>query len=74
MTYDMGITASGVIRLAPFGQSPMAIGADSGMLTSLPRLPLGAPELGLALALVLAFALALLWYWRRARRLAARDQ
>jgi hypothetical protein len=74
VTYDLGITSSGVIRLAPFGTAPMAIGADDGVLTHVPRLPIGAPELGLALALILALAAAFILPRRIGARLAARNR
>jgi hypothetical protein len=70
VTYDLGITSSGVIRLAPFGTPPMAIAADDGALTWLPRLPIGAPEVGLALILVLALAAAFILPRRIGGRLA----
>lgn len=74
VTYDLGITSSGVIRLAPFGTQPMAIGADDGMLTRFPRLPMGAPELALALILVLALAAAFIIPRRIGIRRAAKGQ
>ncbi|HLZ24772.1 MAG TPA: DUF2330 domain-containing protein [Ktedonobacterales bacterium] len=74
VTYDMGITSSGVIRLAPFGTAPMAIGAHDGVPSWVPRLPVGAPELGLALILILALAAAFIVPLRLARRLTARGQ
>lgn len=73
VTYDLGVTSSGVIRLAPFGTPPMAIATDDGMLTWLPRLPLGAPEVGLALILVLALIAAFILPRRIGGRL-ARDR
>ncbi len=47
VTYDMGISSNGVIRLAHFGTPPMAVvdGQISHQLPSwLPRLPLGTPQ------------------------------
>lgn len=47
VTYDLGVNSSGVIRLAPFGTSPMAV-VDSQAAHDLPgwlpRLPLGTPQ------------------------------
>src|SRR5437588_12764111 len=45
VTYDLGITSTGVIRLAPFGTAPMAVVDGQGSLPGwLPRLPLGTPQ------------------------------
>jgi hypothetical protein len=52
VTYDLGITDRGVIRLAPFGSAPMSIGGGDTTPTWLPRLPIGAPQIGLALVLI----------------------
>lgn len=70
VTYDLGITSSGVIKLAPYGTPPMAIVSGDGMPTWLPRLPVGAPELGLALVLVLALVAAFILPRRIGGRLA----
>lgn len=47
VTYDLGVSPSGIIRLAPFGTAPMAVvdGQSSRELPGwLPVLPLGTPE------------------------------
>ena len=71
VTYDLGVTSRGVIRLAHFGTAPMAIvdGARSGgLLAHLPHLPLGTPEFALTvLAIILAAGL-LIWGARRYMR------
>lgn len=55
VTYDLGVTTLGVIRLAPFGTPPMAVGDDGsrGAAQPLPRLPLGTPETVLVVVLLL---------------------
>jgi hypothetical protein len=56
VTYDMGISSTGVIRLAPFGTPPMAVvdGQRSHDLPAwLPNLPVGTPQTAQTLALVL---------------------
>lgn len=52
VTYDLGITDRGVIRLATFGAAPMSIGGGDGTPTWLPRLPIGTPQVLLALLLI----------------------
>jgi hypothetical protein len=47
VTYDLGVSPSGIIRLAPFGTAPMAVvdGQSSRELPGwVPDLPLGTPE------------------------------
>ncbi len=65
VTYDMGITPTGVIKLAPYGTAPMAV-VDGIMAShparSLPTLPLGAPQAALALIACLVAA-RVLWNW-----------
>jgi hypothetical protein len=66
VTYDMGVSARGVIRIAPYGTTPMAVvdGVANGMPSWLPNLPLGTPEVVL-LVLILAGVLGLLlWLFR----------
>jgi hypothetical protein len=71
VTYDLGVTSRGVIRLAQFGTAPMAVGADPGP-TWLPELPLGTPQFVLKLVLTLgilgAITLGALYYTRKGRR------
>lgn len=64
VTYDLGVTSRGVIRLAHFGMAPMAVadGArSSGLLAHLPHLPLGAPEFALTVLAVILAAGLLFW-------------
>jgi hypothetical protein len=76
VTYDLGVSSSGVIHVAPFGTRPDLVAADPsvGNLPSwLPRLPLGTPEVALAVAVVLAGVGALAWLaWRERRPVAPR--
>ncbi len=56
VNYDMGISSSGVIRLAPFGTAPMAVvdGQRSHELPAwLPTLPMGTPQNAQTLAFLL---------------------
>src|SRR5436305_8941604 len=60
VTYDLGISSSGVIRLAPFGTPPMAVvdGQHSrGLPGWLPILPLGTPQTAETLAFLLGITL-----------------
>ncbi len=66
VTYDLGVTNSGVITLAHFGTNPKDVGASpSSAASSLPHLPLGTPEVALTVALlaVLGFGLFKLVTW-----------
>ncbi len=59
VTYDLGVTDTGVIRLAPYGTPPMAVGASlavSGLTASWLHLPMGTPEVALIVVLFLAIA------------------
>lgn len=54
VTYDLGISPSGVIRLAPFGTAPDAVVTKVRDVPSwLPRLPIGTPQMALIAAIVL---------------------
>ena len=69
VTYDLGVSSNDVIRLAPFGTTPMAVmdspHKQSHQLPSwLPTLPMGAPESVLTLVLILAFVAAAIWFFR----------
>jgi hypothetical protein len=67
VTYDMGITPRGVIRLAPYGTAPMAVvdGAATSALPSwLPSLPLGTPEAIMIVLGVLGVIALLVWLFR----------
>ena len=72
VTYDLGISSRGVIRIAPFGTPPMAVvdGQRSRELPGwLPTLPLGTPQTAETLALLLGITvLAFLIFRARARR------
>jgi hypothetical protein len=58
VSYDMGVSTSGVIHLAPFGTPPMEVGRDTRPLPSwVPTLPLNTPQwiealIGIALAVL----------------------
>ncbi len=71
VTYDMGISSNGVIRLAPFGTKPdlVAEASQARSLPSwLPQLPVGTPQFVLTIVLLLAFAGAIGYaIWRRTR-------
>src|SRR6266516_1606619 len=59
VTYDLGISPTGVIRLAPYGTPPMAVvdGQESHELPAwLPGLPMGTPRVALTLAFLLGIA------------------
>ena len=59
VTYDMGISPTGVIRLAPFGTPPMAV-VDGQRSRELPRwvpgLPMGTPQVLLWVVILLGSA------------------
>src|ERR1051326_3152063 len=69
VTYDMGVSARGVIRIAPYGTTPMAVvdGVANGMPSWLPNLPLGTPEVVL-LVLILAGVIGLLFWLFRGKK------
>ena len=57
VTYDLGVSPSGVIRLAPYGTPPMAVVDGQGSHEPpawLPRLPLGAPQVLLVVITLLS--------------------
>ncbi len=67
VTYDMGISPRGVIRLAPYGTPPMAVvdNAENDAPPSwLPSLPLGTPEVVLIALIVLGVIALLTWLFR----------
>ena len=74
VTYDLGISPRGVIRLAPFGTAPMAVvdGAEQSAPPAwMPSLPLGTPEYGLGLLLLVIVVGLIVWMARgRGKRLA----
>jgi hypothetical protein len=67
VTYDLGVSSAGVIRLAPYGTAPMAV-VDGNQAKDppawLPRLPLGTPEAALAILFLLALAGGCYWLYR----------
>src|SRR5438552_11785203 len=71
VNYDMGISCTGVIRLAHFATPPMAVvdGQGSHQLPAwLPNLPLGAPQAALPLAFLLVISSALFLFFRMRER------
>src|SRR5260221_13441872 len=74
VSYDLGVSSTGVLRLAPFGTPPMAV--VDGQVSHeppawLPRLPIGTPQ-AILIALVLlslGSGLALLFLARRRSKL-----
>jgi hypothetical protein len=60
VTYDLGVTTDGVIKLAPFGTAPMLVSeAPRSFASSLPHLPIGTPEVAITVLLVLALGFGL---------------
>lgn len=75
VTYDLSVTSSGIIKLAPFGTAPMAIAAapkQPGMWSALPHLPLGTPQTLLVLVALLGVAGLIFWVVRASLRAEAR--
>jgi len=69
VTYDLGITSTGVIRLAPFGTAPMAVVDGQGSLPGwLPRLPLGTPQFLLTGFILLSIVAGIVLIVRRKQR------
>jgi hypothetical protein len=72
VTYDMGISSTGVIRIAPYGTAPMAV-VDGVTSREWPlRLPFGAPQVALTLAILLAFGVTIFLLVRAALRVPAK--
>jgi hypothetical protein len=72
VTYDLGVSSSGIIRLAPFGTAPMAVvdNQQSHELPSwIPTLPLGTPQPLLWLLPLLVVVSLLVWRVRARGRL-----
>lgn len=66
VTYDLGVTNSGVITLAPYGTAPKEVGDTAkSFASSLPHLPIGTPTVAITvlLVLVLGFGLFKLLTW-----------
>jgi Uncharacterized protein conserved in bacteria (DUF2330) len=77
VTYDLGVSPSGVIRLASYGTPPMAVvdGQSSHEPPAwVPRLPLGAPQVLLALVILLSIGVGLFLLVRGKRRARGRAQ
>ncbi len=75
VTYDLGVSSQGVVRLASYGTPPMAVvdGQASHDLSGwLPRLPLGAPQMMLIIFIPLCIASGLFLIVRGRRRARAR--
>lgn len=77
VTYDLGVSPSGVIRLAPYGTPPMSV--VDGQLSNepptwLPQLPLGAPQVLLTLVILLSIGVGLFLIVRGKRRARVRAQ
>lgn len=54
VTYDMGVTNAGIIKVAPMGTAPLAIAAQAQKLpTWLPSLPMGTPDVVIPLLVLL---------------------
>jgi len=67
VTYDLGVSPRGVIRLAPYGTAPMAVvdNAEKNALPSwLPNLPLGTPQVALGILILLGVIGGLFWLFR----------
>jgi hypothetical protein len=73
VTYDMGVSSTGVIRIAPYGTAPMAV-VDGVASRELPvRFPLGTPQVALTLAILLAFGVTIFFVVRAALRVPVRE-
>ena len=75
VTYDMGVSSSGVIKLAHFGTAPMAVvdgPVASNLLGWMPLLPLGAPEFMLDIVIALSIIGGIVLIARSKRRARAR--
>jgi uncharacterized protein DUF2330 len=69
VTYDLSVSTDGVMRLLPYGTSPLtAVDSRNAVPAWLPRLPLGAPETALTLAIIFALTGGFIWAVVRARR------
>ncbi len=67
VTYDLGISPNGVIRLAHFGTSPMAVvdvPATHTLPSWLPQMPIGTPQVLLGVLLVFAIGSGLFMFFR----------
>jgi hypothetical protein len=70
VTYDLGISPNGVIRLSHFGTPPMVVtdsAATHALPTWLPRMPIGTPQVLLGVLLVCAIGSGLFLFMRGRR-------
>lgn len=68
VTYDMGITSMGVIKLARYGTNPMAVVDGPGLnhpAANLPKLPIGSGRSALVLLALTVIVGAIFWVDRR---------
>ncbi len=76
VTYDLGISSDGVIKIAPFGTPPMDVGGQingSNLPAWFPTFPINTPQWALVLFIFALFVLGsvlLLRRWAKAKRLA----
>ena len=68
VTYDMGVSSTGVIRIAPYGTAPMAVVDGVTSRELLVRFPLGTPQVALTLAILLAFGVTIFFIVRAAMK------
>ncbi len=71
VTYDLGISPNGVIRLAHFGTPPMAVvdvPATHTLPSWLPQMPIGTPQVLLGVLLVFAIGSGLFMFFRTRAR------
>ena len=77
VTYDLGVSPSGVIRLAPYGTPPMAV-VDSQVSQEppawVPQFPLGTPQILLIVIILLSIGGGLFMIVRGTRRARVRAQ
>jgi hypothetical protein len=73
VTYDMGVSPTGVIRIAPYGTAPMAVVDGVASREWALRLPFGAPQVALTLAILLAFGATIFFIVRAALRVPAQE-
>jgi Uncharacterized protein conserved in bacteria (DUF2330) len=73
VTYDMGVSSTGVIRIAPFGTAPMAVVDGVASHEWSLRFPLGTPQVALTLAILLAFGVTIFFIVRAALRVPTRE-
>ena len=72
VTYDLGISPNGVIRLSHFGTPPMTVtdsAATQALPSWIPQMPIGTPQvlLGVLLVCAIGSGLFLVMRWRRLR-------